>query len=120
MGRGLDAQGLQILKERILELLREFGEGNAALLASGDGFVIDIREIHYPFHPILSRFEMALKQVFKNVGAEIADVGKIINSRSAGVHFHQTAGDIERLENFNRTRGGVKQTDGHVLEVYVR
>ena len=54
---------------------------------------------------------MALEQIFKDVSAEISDMGVAVNCGPAGVHLHLAPSRIERKKLFERSRVRVKETD---------
>jgi len=54
-----------------------------------------------------------LKQIFKDVGAEISDVRPAINRRPARVHSHWTRCRIAWLKFLNFARVGIKEAKSH-------
>ena len=105
------AQRGQILKEGLLERLGELRQRHTLRAATADGLVIHIGQIHHPLNFEPPEFQMPLQQVFKNVSAEIADVGVIVDCRPAGVHAH--AAGFEGLEILDLAGQGIKETKGH-------
>src|SRR2546430_5033636 len=67
--------------------------------------------------PILNfesaRLEMALKQIFENVGAKISDVGAAVNRRPTGVDVDLAILCVARLKFFDLARVGVKEAQRH-------
>ena len=59
--------------------------GTFGLARAADRLVIHIRDVHYAMHVVTAQLEVALKQIFKDVGAEISDVGAAVNCRPASV-----------------------------------
>ena len=90
----------QILKECGFEAGGELLEGHASFPAARDSLVVHVREVHHPLYVESARLEVALQEVFKNVGPKVADVSVVINRRPAGVHFHQASRWVEREEGF--------------------
>ena len=116
MIRALDAKRVEILEERLFERRGEFGQRPARRATAADRLVIDIGEIHHPIHTQAAVFQVTLQQVLENIGAEIPDVGEIVNRGSAGVEPHHTglAGRKilhppgERIEKSDRHQLGSK------------
>ena len=88
MIRPFNAERVEILEERLLERSREVRQWQPAVLAPPDRLVIDIRQVHHALDlqpPIL---EMPLQEILKNIGAEISNMGEIVNGRPTGVEPH--------------------------------
>ena len=47
-----------------------------------------ICDVHYTVYIITRKTKILFKNIFHNIGAKIADVGIVINSRTAGVHIN--------------------------------
>ena len=88
MIRPFNPERVEILEERLLERSREVRQWQPAVLAPPDRLVIDIRQVHHALDlqpPIL---EMPLQEILKNIGAEISNMGEIVNGRPTGVEPH--------------------------------
>ena len=90
-----DAQRRQVLEKSVLEGFGEIGQGNAFLPGAADGFVVHVGQVHDALDLESAVFEMALEKIFEEVGAEIADVGVVVDGRSAGVDLDLLAVRIE-------------------------
>ena len=101
------------MEKRLFELLGELRERDAGLARAADGFVIHISDVHYAMHLVTAQFEMALKQIFKDVSAEISDVRPAVNGRPTGIGGDRALGGIARLEFFDFARVGVKEAQRH-------
>jgi len=65
----------------------------------------DIGDIHHPFNAISVIFQSALQEVFKEIRAEIAEMGIIINRRTAGIETDSAR--LDRDEFFFFPREGI-------------
>jgi hypothetical protein len=81
-----DTQRLGILEESVFELFCEFLQRNAGLARAANGLVLHIRDVHHAMHLVAAQFQVALKQIFEDVGAEISNVRPAVNGRPARVH----------------------------------
>ena len=86
--------------------------GSPGGAAAADGLVIHVGEVHHAMDLEAAGFEMPLEEVLEDVGAEVADVGVVIDRRAAGVHLHALAGGIERREVLDLARVGIEEADG--------
>ena len=81
------------------------------------GHVADVGEIHDLVDGVAREFKEPPQHVGEDKGAEVADVGKVVDGRAAVVHVHRFlpvgSGGIERLEFLDLVREGVVETDGH-------
>jgi len=68
-------------------------------------------------HLVTAQLEMALEQIFEDVGAEISDVRPAVNGWAACVDTDRTFGGIARFELFDLARVGVKKAQGYVLSM---
>src|SRR6476660_4375996 len=109
----LDLECVQILEERFLKRRREFAQRKMRSPAAANRLVIHVRQIHHPIDSEPTRFEMALEQVFKYIGAKISDLRVAINGWPALVHFHFATSRIERAEFLGPSRISIKKTDWH-------
>lgn len=73
----------------VVEFLRPSGgegvECHAGLLGVADGFVVDIGEVADVFGVLASEFDDAAEDVLQDEGAEVADVRRSVDGRSATV-----------------------------------
>ena len=51
--------------------------------------VSDIRDVHHAFDRIAEIAQALFQHVLHDIAAQVADVRKVIDRRSAGVHFHK-------------------------------
>ena len=92
---GFDAQRREVLEKGVLEGFGEIGQGNAFLPGAADGFVVHVGQVHDALDAESAVFKMALEKILEEVGAEIADVGMVVDGRSAGVDLDLLAVRIE-------------------------
>ena len=109
-----DPQGFGVFEERLFELLGEFYERNASLARAANRLVIHIGDVHHPMYLVTAQLQMALEQVFKDIGAEVSDVRAAVNGRPASVDTDGAFGRIARFELFDLTRVRVKKAHCHV------
>jgi hypothetical protein len=95
-------------------LFREFGQRHFGLARPTYRFVIHISDVHHSMHLVTAQFQMALEQVFKDIGAEVSDVRAAVNGRPASVDTDGAFGRIARFELFDLTRVRVKKAHCHV------
>jgi hypothetical protein len=107
MRGGLDAQRFEIVEESLFKLRGESVERHTGLAAAADCFIVDVGEVHDAVDLEAAGFEVALEKVFENIGAEIADVGMIIDRGAAGVHGDGPG--IERRKFFEFARISIKK-----------
>ena len=87
-------------------------------LVSVSGEVSDIGYIHDVLDFITGMAKHALECVLENVCPEVADMGIVIDRRSAAVETHETFGN--GLELLNGSGHGIVKIDLHVLSEYDR
>ena len=58
-----------------------------ALVGIG-GQVAHVGNVHDPLHVIANVAQVLLQHVLHDVGTQVADMGKVVDSRAAGVHLH--------------------------------
>ena len=97
---GFDAQRGQVLEKGVFEGLGEIGQGNAMFPGAADGFVVHVGQVHNPFDLKSAVFKMALEEILEEVGAEISDMGVVVDGRSAGVDLDFFSLRIEGDERF--------------------
>ena len=121
-----DAQGGQIVEKSVLEGFGEIGQGNAFFPGAADGFVVHVGQVHDALDAESAVFEMALEKILEEVGAEIADVGMVVDRRSAGVDLDLLAVRIEgnkwlgcsrqRVVEVEQGSGGLRERLGRRAE----
>ena len=91
----------------------------AEAFALGDGvaddFVVDVGDVHDVIEFVAIGAQPAPKQVIEDEGAEVADVGKVVDGGTAGVHSDggTGAGAVEGLEWLDLLGQRVIETQGH-------
>src|ERR1700758_924391 len=115
-GGGIDVgvfnpQGAHVLKEGGCKFFGELRQRNIGGAAVADRFIVNIGDIHHAVNDVASRFEMPLQQVFEEISAEVADMGKRINCRPAGIYLYHFSSRIERLERLHCSRKAIKKPD---------
>ena len=50
--------------------------------------VADVGDVHHAVHAVTRKAQILFQHVLHDVGAQIADVGKVVHGRAAGVHLH--------------------------------
>ena len=106
-----DAEGFEVGEEGVLERLREGGEGDAFFPGAADGFVVDVGEIHDAFDRKAAVFKVALEEILEEVGAEIADVGVVVDGGAARVELDHATGRVERDEGLEGAGQGVVEVE---------
>lgn len=84
----LDAKRVEVFEKGSFEWGCEIRQRHSAGSATPDRFVIHIRQVHHAVYLESPVFKVALQEVFENVGAEISDMGKIVNRGAACVEAH--------------------------------
>jgi hypothetical protein len=100
MERGPDSEGGDVFKKRLFVDLGEIGEWASGFSGVADGFVVDISEVHHAEDMVSPGFEVALEQILKEIGAEVADVGVVVDGGTAGVHADRASLRIEGGKHF--------------------
>src|ERR1700758_2941849 len=113
-GSGIDVsvfnpQGAHVLKEGGCKFFGELRQRNIGGAAIADRFIVNIGDIHHAVNGVVPRFEMPLQQVFEEISAEVADMGKRINCRPAGIYLYHFSCWIEWLERFHCSRKAIKK-----------
>ena len=92
----LDVQGVEVGKKRLDETVRVLANPETRGGGLADGLVVDVRQVHDLGDVVTEEFQGAPQNVLEEKGAEIADVGEVIDRRPAGVHPHVPR--LDRLE----------------------
>ena len=108
-----DPQRFGIFKERLFELFGELRQRYFGFARAANRLVVDVGDVHHPMHLVTAQLQMALKQIFEDVGAKIPDVCAAVDGWSASVHADRPCAGIARLEFFDLTRVGVKEARRH-------
>ena len=92
-----DAELLAVGKERVGVEPRDLHDGLVLaagalehLVLAGVGVarkVADVRDVHRARHVVAEVAQRLFEHVLHDVGAQVADVGEVVNGRAAGVHF---------------------------------
>ena len=86
MLRGLDAECFAIVEEGLGEFFGVVADADALGGGVGDDAVVDIGEVHDVGEAEAAEFEKAAEDVLEDEGAEVADVGVVVDGGAAGVH----------------------------------
>src|ERR1035441_8680983 len=86
LGWALDAQGADILKERIDILGRILADRDPGRRRVADDLVVHVRDVHDVLDFHATEPEKPPQHIDLQKGAEIADVAVVVNRRTAGVH----------------------------------
>ena len=111
MIRALDAKGIQVVEEGLLEGRGEIRQRQARRTATPDRLVVHIGEVHRAIDPVASEFQMPLEQIFKNISPEVSDMGEIVNRGTAGVETHHPR--LARSEVLDLAGQRVEKTNRH-------
>src|SRR5207247_1497663 len=114
--RALDTQRVGVFEESLFQLFCELLERNAGLARAAYGLVLHIRDIHHAMHLVAAQFQVPLKQIFEDVGAEISNVRPAINGRPARVHSDWSRRRTAWLEFLNFARVGIKELQRHTSD----
>jgi hypothetical protein len=104
-----NSQGAHVLKESGRKFFGELGQRNIGSAAIADRFIVNIGDVHHAVNGVAPGFEMPLQQVFEEISTEVADMGKRINCRPAGIHLNHFSCRIERLERFHCSRKAINK-----------
>src|SRR5207249_1714754 len=77
----------------------------------GDRLVVDVREVHDLPDPESPELEVSAKQVLPQVGAEVPDVGEVVDGGTAGVEADFAV--MQRLEVLDLPGQGVVEAQSH-------
>ena len=83
--RSFDTKSVSILKIFCNESFRQFRDSYSHLVCTSDHFVVYVGEILDKRHLVAGRLKISPKEVKENERPSVADVEKIIYSRSADV-----------------------------------
>ena len=117
IGRGgidfgrLDVELLQVGEERVLVRFRVVGKRHAGGVGAADRLVVDVGEVHHLTNLHAVELHNATQHILEGVGAEIADMGEVIDRRSAGVQTDRVVG--ERRERFHPARERIEDLHFH-------
>ena len=112
-GRRLDAQCFEVFKKGVLEFLRELCQREPGGLTTPDRFVVHVGQIHHAVDLEPPRLQVTLEEVFKQVGAEVADVGVVVDRGAARVELDGFPGGVEGPELFKLAGIGVEKANRH-------
>ena len=111
-GGPLDVEAIGILEIFIDETVGQLADGDAFFVGTFDHLVVDISEILDIIDRIATVEQETAKGVIRNKGPGIAQVEKIVDSRTADVHL-DLAG-LDGLEFFFAAGFGVEDADHSV------
>ena len=94
----LDVELLAVGKERVGVELGDLHDGLVLALGALDHLVLalvgvarqvaDVGDIHDAVHAVARKAQILFQHVLHDVGAQVADVSKVVHGRAAGVHLH--------------------------------
>ncbi len=120
-GRGihlcrLDIQSLEVGEEGVLVGLRICGQLHAGGVRAAYRLVIDVREVHDLADLPAVELDRPAQNILEYVGAEVADVGVVVNGRPARVHADFTA--VQRRELLFAPRQRIHHFHAHQAILY--
>ena len=126
--RALDVQLLAVREKRVGVVFGDLHHGLVlplralehlvlALVGVG-GQVAHVRDVHHAVHVVAGVAQVLLQHVLHDVGAQVADVGKVVHRGAAGIHFHM-AGGVGGEFSFLMGSGVVKIHNIHPFRVFV-
>ncbi len=99
--RRFDVQFLTVREKRLGVKIGDFHDGLVLSAGTLEHFIFsrvgvarqvsDVGDIHDAFDVVAVVAEIFFENVFHNIGTQVADVGKMVHGRAAGVH-----GDLAR------------------------
>lgn len=99
--RARAAEEVHVGEEGLLQFLGELGEGGLGFPDAADDFVFDVGDIHDVEDIVAAEFEVAAEEVGEDEGAEVADVGAVIDRWAAAVHADLSAFGVPWDERFD-------------------
>ena len=94
----LDVELLTVGEERVGIELGDLHDGLVLALGALDHLVLalvgvarqvaDVGDVHDAVHAVARKAQVLFQHVLHDVGAQVADVGKVVHGRTAGVHLH--------------------------------
>ena len=102
--RRLDVQLLQVGEERVLVRLRVVGQSDARGVCAADRLVVDVGEVHHLADLHSVELHDAAEDILERVGAEVADVGEVVDGGSARVEADRVALEGPELLDSSRQR----------------
>ena len=96
--RGFDIQQAAIHLKGFDKLFGVGPQFESRLLSVADGLVIDVGVVHDVLQPETFVFQIPAKDVQRDEGAEVAEMGIFVDGRPAGVHADLTC--LEGRERF--------------------
>jgi len=114
MGRWNAPKACHIVLIDLGRTIGQFTDGDAVTLGAVHDLVFDVRDVAHIGH-VLFAIDIAQnpeQQIKSHSRAAIADMGKVIDRRSAGIEAH--IGRINRLKHPLRACGRVVEAEGHI------
>ena len=94
----LDVELLAVGEERVGIELGDLHDGLVLTLRALDHLVLaligvarqvaDVGDVHDAVHAVARKTQVLFQHILHDVGAQVADVGKVVHGRAAGVHLH--------------------------------
>ena len=94
----LDVELLAVGEERVGIELGDLHDGLVLALSALDHLVLalvgvarqvaDVGDVHDAVHAVARKAQVLFQHILHDVGAQVADVGKVVHGRAAGVHLH--------------------------------
>ena len=94
----LDVELLAVGEERVGIELGDLHDGLVLTLGALDHLVLalvgiarqvaDVGDVHDAVHAVARKAQVLFQHILHDVGAQVADVGKVVHGRAAGVHLH--------------------------------
>ena len=109
---GLNREGFQIFEKSDSERLDETLQRDIARDRPCEGLVVDVGQIHRLLDCNPEKLDGAPEEILEDVGPKIADMGEVVDGRSAGVHPEFAA--VKRSDDLFFSRFGVEQFELHV------
>ncbi len=107
----LDAKGFKVLKECLFVFAGKLFEWDACGPRVTDGFIIHIGEVHNLGDVIAAVLKRPAQDIFERIGAEVTDVGIVVDGRATSIHTD--IGWIDRFEFLDGACEGIIKLEWH-------
>ena len=125
--RTLDVQLPAVLEKRVGVILGDLHDGLVLALGALEhlvlaligirGQVSHVGDVHDAVHVVSGVAQVLLQHVLHDIGAQVADVGKVVHGGAAGVHLHMAGG--VGLELLFLVGGGIIQIHNGSPSIYI-
>ena len=125
--RTLDVQLPAVLEKRVGVILGDLHDGLVLTLGALEhlilaligirGQVSHVGDVHDAVHVVSGVAQVFLQHVLHDIGAQVADVGKVVHRGAAGVHLHMAGG--VGLELLFLVGGGIIQIHNGSPSIYI-